>query len=145
MKHDTYTSVPLSTKPQNRGGGCCNLLKYNKLQALLTPLFLLFITTFVLSSCGKDAGDSMPATPPMFQMYTESKSLPEASIDSIKNFTGKFGYYVGIHPESHNDHYYDPIVDNLRYALSLYGYQLRELSASVTVNDEWAGQRYLYY
>lgn len=71
--------------------------------------------------------------------------LHEASIDSIKSFTGKFGYYVGIHPESRNDHYYDPTVDNLRYALSLYGYQLRELSASVTVNDEWAGQRYLFY
>ena len=144
MKHDTYTSVPLSTKPQNRGG-YCNLLIFSKLQALLASLFLLFITTFVLSSCGKDAGDSMPTTPLMFQMYTESKSLPEASIDSIKNFTGKFGNYVGIHPESRNDHYYDPTVDNLRYALSLYGYQLRELSASVTVNDEWAGQRYLFY
>ena len=108
-------------------------------QALRTlPLILLLALFFV--SCEKE---QMAESTPMYQMYTESVNLPQATLDSITNFTYKFSGYVGSHPDSRQDQYFAPTLQNLRNAAALYGYTIREttVTTGVTVNDEWAGEK----
>ena len=81
----------------------------------------------------------------MTQLYEESAGLPQVSLDSIKSFTAKFGSYVVCRPESRQDEYYQPTLDNINYAASLYGCRLVELSTGVTVNTDWRGERHLTY
>ena len=112
-------------------------------QALRTlPLILLLAFLFV--SCEKE---QMVESTPMYQMYTESVNLPQATLDSITNFTHKFGGYVGSHPDSRQDQYFAPTLQNLRNAAALYGYTIREttVTTGVTVNDEWAGEKYITF
>ena len=80
-------------------------------------------------------------------MFNESVNLPQATLDSITNFTHKFGGYVGSHPESRQDKYFDPTLQNLRDAAALYGYTIKEttFTAGITVNDEWDGETYIYF
>ena len=89
----------------------------------------------------------MADSTPMYQMYTESVNLPQATLDSITNFTYKFSGYVGSHPDSRQDQYFAPTLQNLRNAAALYGYTIREttVTTGVTVNDEWAGDKYITF
>ena len=112
-------------------------------QALRTsPLILLVALLFV--SCEKE---QMAESTPMYQMYTESVNLPQATLDSITNFTHKFSGYVGSHPNSRQNQYFAPTLQNLRNAAALYGYTIREttVTTGVTVNDEWAGDKYITF
>ena len=112
-------------------------------QALRTsPLILLL--ALLLVSCEKE---QMVESTPMYQMYTESVNLPQATLDSITNFTYKFSGYVGSHPDSRQDQYFAPTLQNLRNAAALYGYTIREttVTTGVTVNDEWAGEKYITF
>ena len=95
-------------------------------------------------SCEKE---QMADSTPMYQMYTESVNLPQATLDSITNFTHKFSGYVGSHPDSRQDQYFAPTFQNLRNAAALYGYTIREttVTTGVTVNDEWAGEKYIAF
>jgi len=106
------------------------------------PLILFMVLLFV--SCEKE---QMVESTPMYQMYTESVNLPQATLDSITNFTYKFGGYVGSHPDSRQDQYFAPTLQNLRNAAALYGYTIREttVTTGVTVNDEWAGDKYITF
>ena len=107
-----------------------------------SPLILLLGLLFV--SCEKE---QMADSTPMYQMYTESVNLPQATLDSITNFTHKFGGYVGSHPDSRQDQYFAPTLQNLRNAAALHGYTIKEttVTTGITVNDEWAGETYIYY
>ena len=112
-------------------------------QALRTsPLILLAALLSV--SCEKEL---MVESTPMYQMYNESVNLPQATLDSITNFTHKFSGYVGSHPDSRQDQYFAPTFQNLRNAAALYGYTIRETTVTigVTVNDEWAGEKYIAF
>ena len=84
---------------------------------------------------------------PMHSMFNESVNLPQATLDSITTFTHKFGGYVGSHPESRQDKFFDPTLQNLRDAAALYGYTVKESSVNtgVTVNDEWDGEKIIYF
>ena len=95
-------------------------------------------------SCEKE---QMAESTPMYQMYTESVNLPQATLDSITNFTYKFSGYVGSHPDSRQDQYFAPTLQNLRNAAALYGYSIREttVTTGVTVNDEWDGEKYIAF
>ena len=106
------------------------------------PLILLMVLLFV--SCEKE---QMAESTPMYQMYTESVNLPQATLDSITNFTYKFSGYVGSHPDSRQDQYFAPTLQNLRNAAALYGYSIREttVTTGVTVNDEWDGEKYIAF
>ncbi len=112
-------------------------------QALRT-LPLILLVALLTVSCEKE---QMAESTPMYQMYTESVNLPQATLDSITNFTHKFGGYVGSHPDSRQDQYFAPTFQNLRNAAALYGYTIREttVTTGVTVNDEWAGEKYIAF
>ena len=96
------------------------------------------------ASCEKDVMEELT---PMHSMFNESVNLQQATLDSITNFTHKFGGYVGSHPESRQDKYFDPTLQNLRDAAALYGYTIKEttVTAGITVNDEWDGETYIYF
>ena len=96
------------------------------------------------ASCEKEVMEDLT---PMHSMFNESVNLPQATLDSITTCTHKFGGYVGSHPESRQDKYFDPTLQNLRDAAALYGYTIKEttVTAGITVNDEWDGETYIYF
>ena len=96
------------------------------------------------ASCEKEVMEELT---PMHSMFNESVNLPQATLDSITNFTHKFGGYVGYHPESRQDQYFAPTLQNLRDAAAFYGYTIKEttVTAGVTVNDEWDGENFIYF
>ena len=110
----------------------------------LRTLPLILLAALLTVSCEKE---QMTESTPMYQMYTESVNLPQATLDSITNFTHKFSGYVGSHPDSRQDQYFAPTLQNLRNAAALYGYTIREttVTTGVTVNDEWAGDKYITF
>ncbi|MBR6128656.1 MAG: redoxin domain-containing protein, partial [Bacteroidaceae bacterium] len=75
------------------------------------------VLPLAFASCESEVMEELT---PMCQMYNESVNLPQATLDSITNFTHKFGGYVGSHPESRQDKYFDPTLQNLRDAAALY-------------------------
>ena len=106
---------------------------------------LLFIVlSLAFASCEKEVMEELT---PMHSMFNESVNLPQATLDSITNFTHKFGGYVGSHPESRQDKYFDPTLQNLRDAAALYGYTIKEttVTTGITVNDEWDGEKIIYF
>ena len=105
---------------------------------------LIAVLPLAFASCEKEVMEELP---PMGQMYYESVNLPQATLDSITNFTHKFGVYVGSHPESRQDQYFDPTLQNLRNAAALHGYTIKEttVTTGITVNDEWAGEIFIQY
>lgn len=107
---------------------------------------MLFVFALGFASC--DKSNSIESDGPnsnMELMYVESKSLPETSIDSIKSFTSKFGNYIKANPASKIDDYYKPTVDNISYACSVFGYQLKVLNAGITINSEWDDETFINF
>ena len=100
---------------------------------------LMFIALpLAFASCEKDVMEELT---PMHSMFNESVNLPQATLDSITNFTHKFGGYVGSHPESRQDKYFDPTLQNLRMlqpftATPLRKQQLLLVSPSTTSGTE---------
>ena len=105
---------------------------------------LIAVLPLAFASCESEVMEELT---PMCQMYNESVNLPQATLDSITNFTHKFGGYVGSHPESRQDQYFDPTLQNLRNAAALHGYTIKEttVTTGITVNDEWAGEIFIQY
>ncbi len=102
-------------------------------------LFLLLALGF--ASCEKDStNENEKAYNNMELMFVESKGLPETSIDSIKSFTSKFGSYIKANPALKNNEYYNPPVENISYACSVFGYQLKILNIGITIDTEWDGE-----
>lgn len=112
--------------------------RFFSLKGLFCSLFAVAALAF--SSCEKEVSLSR-----MELLYNESQGLPQVSIDSIKSFTAKFDNYVGSNPESKQDELYVPTVDNIRYAASLHGYKLVDLTISITINDEWEGETFIEF
>jgi hypothetical protein len=80
-------------------------------------------------------------------MYEESVALPDAQLDSIDRFTTKFNKYVRTYPESREDTFYEPTVENVREALSLYGREYEEVNTSfvIIVDTTWEKVTHLTY
>ena len=118
---------------------------YISLKGLSCMLFVLLALGF--ASCEKaSADDNGTVNNSMERMFVESKSLPETSIDSVKSFTSKFGSYVKVNPASKNSEYYNPTIENISYACSVFGYKLNvNIGISLLVNDEWDGERYITF
>ena len=119
---------------------------YIRLTPFVAGLFVLLCLAVSLSfaSCEKEVMEELT---PMHQMYNESVTLPQATLDSITHFTYKFGGYVGTHPESRQDQYFTPTLQNLRDAAALHGCTIKEttVTTGITVNDEWDGESYLTF
>ena len=82
-------------------------LKFSFFKLSLIFFLPLLIASFLCSSCEKEA-----VLTPMAAFYEESAGLPQESLDSIQSFTAKFGNYVVCRPESRQDQYYQPTLDN---------------------------------
>ena len=117
------------------------LTKKGAFIALLSMMIIGF------ASCDKNSSfeDEQPNNS-MELMFVECKSLPETSIDSVKSFTNKFGSYVKVNPASANSEYYNPTVENISYACSVFGYKLTvNTGVSILVNDEWDGEYFMNF
>ena len=82
---------------------------------------------------------------PMHQMYNESIGLPSTSIDSVRRFTAKFSNYLRVNPGGWNDEYCDPTIDNMKYAASVFGYQLEVTTVKFRLNTEWGEDSTIYF
>lgn len=101
-------------------------------RAFCVLLFVLML--FVGVGCSKDD------ISPMHQMYNESMGLPSTSIDSVKTFTTKFSNYLKSNPAGWNDEYCNPTIENMKYACSVFGYELNITSVAFHFNTEWEGE-----
>ena len=101
-------------------------------------LFMLFALPFFAASCSQDNADITPLAP-MRQMYDESANLTKATVDSISGFCVKFSGYVNQHPQSKQDDYFEPIIQNVRTAAALHGYDIKvsTVTSGIKINDEW--------
>ena len=99
-------------------------------------IFLCIALPSFLAGCNKDEAEPEPVTPaltPMHQMYNESVTLTEATLDSISSFCDKFYGYVNRNPESKQDQYFNPIIENVQAAAALHGRKMEFGSSSVEV------------
>lgn len=94
---------------------------------------------FVGTGCSKDD------ISPMHQMYNESVGLPSTSIDSVKTFTTKFGNYLKANPDGWNDEYCNPTIENMKYACSVFGYELNITNVAFQFNTEWGGEYFVEF
>lgn len=119
------TQIDLTSYKQKVGG----VFLFKALRIL--PLLLLL--TCLVSSCNKDEDDESEDY--MTQLYHESQTLQYQTPDSVESFTYKFYWYLEAHPDA-QDHPYYPEIDK----------KIDELSPKcITVNDEWAGEKYLNF
>lgn len=86
------------------------------------------------ASCEKDSSVSLSQ---MELYYNESKGLPETSIDSVKSFASKFGGYINSNPESSTSEFYDPTVENIRYAAAVFGYEYKIVETGFLLDTTW--------
>ena len=102
-----------------------------------------------LSSCDKndDVAEQEPAKArPMELLYNESKGLAETSADSVTNFVQKFCDHMNSHLNDQNDEYFQPTVDNIEYAATVFGYKLTiNMGVGITINDEWDGEYFMNF
>jgi len=95
-----------------------------------------------LSSCEKESNvmNEKPVDN-MEMFFIESKGLPETSMDSVTSFISKFSTHIKTYPESQRSEYFNPTVDNMSYACSVFGYKLVvHTGVGITINDEWDGE-----
>ena len=114
----------------------------------LKGLFCMMATALVIgfTSCDKDNNaENVKPVDNMELFFNESKGLSETSMDSVNSFIDKFSTHIKKYPESQNSEYFNPTVDNMSYACSVFGYKLIvNVGVGITINDEWDGE-YNYY
>ena len=78
----------------------------------------------------------------MHQMYDESVNLTQATVDSISCFCVKFSNYVTHNPQSKQDEYYEPTIQNVRTAAALHGYGIKvtEVTTGISLDTDWEGE-----
>ena len=109
----------------------------------LKGLFFVVIAflAICIASCERDLHYSQ-----MCMFYEESLDLPDATVDSIKSFSSKFGGYVIQHPESKQDFYYEPTVKNIKYAADLNGLGVTDdLTIIITIDPTWEGDTVIHF
>ena len=102
-----------------------------------------------LSSCDKNddvVEQETSKARPMELLYNESKGLAETSADSVTNFAQKFCDHMNSNLNDQNDEYFQPTVDNIEYAATVFGYKITiKTGVSITINDEWDGEYYMNF
>ena len=102
-----------------------------------------------LSSCDKNddvVEQETSKARPMELLYNESKGLAETSADSVTNFAQKFCDHMNSHLNDQNDEYFQPTVDNIEYAATVFGYKLTiNMGVGITINDEWDGEYFMNF
>ena len=127
------------------------LSKYTCHHLSLKGMFLMLFASMAiyLSSCDKndDVVEQEPAEArPMELLYNESKGLAKTSADSVSNFAQKFCDHMNNNLNDQNDEYFQPTVDNIEYAATVFGYKITiKTGVSITINDEWDGEYYMNF
>ena len=102
-----------------------------------------------LSSCDKndDVVEQETSKARLMELlYNESKGLAETSADSVTNFAQKFCDHMNSNLNDQNDEYFQPTVDNIEYAATVFGYKTTiKTGVSITINDEWDGEYYMNF
>jgi hypothetical protein len=102
---------------------------------------LIALLAICFTSCDKNDVVEQQPTKAMELLYIESKGLPETSADSITSFAKKFCAHMNKNVEDQYDEFYQPTVDNMVYAASVFGYKLTvNVGVSIKINDEWDGE-----
>ena len=96
-------------------------------------ILLLFLVIGWLTSCEKEVFD---VSPTMEAYYVESVNLPSASLDSVTVFKNKVNGYVTTYPEAKEYNKYPLIINNIKNA---------SFRLSITINDEWNGEKHINY
>ena len=130
MKHDTLYNKPAGAPTRNPLGGGKSL-NFSGLRGITILFSIFIIVSFLCVSCEKEISHDYPE---LQAYYTESCHLTEVTRDSVLRFTNKVADYVTLYPEAKDDPLYPEIIDNIN--LVLFG---------TWVNDEWAGDKYIYY
>ena len=117
------------------------------LKGLLVMLFASMAICFTSCDKSNDIVEQEPAKArPMELLYNESKGLPETSADSVTNFAQKFCNHLNSNLNDQNDEFFHPIIENIEYAGSLFGYKIIiTTSVGITINDEWDGEYHISF
>ena len=102
----------------------------------------LMTFTFFIASCQQEE----VRTTGMQQLYQESQTLNQASLDSIDHFTAKLGKYINSHLSVLDDELYDPLISNVRKAYALHGYKAEvTMNVGIKINTDWEGIKFYSY
>ena len=102
----------------------------------------LMAFTFFIASCQQEE----VRTSGMQQLYQESQTLNQASLDSIDHFTAKLGKYINSHLSVLDDELYDPLISNVRKAYALHGYKAEvTMNVGIKINTDWEGIKFYSY
>ena len=114
------------------------------LKSAFIAIFILLALGF--ASCEKENNiENDKTVDDMELFFIESNGLSETSMDSVNSYIDKFSAHIKTNPESQNSEYFNPTVDNMSYACSVFGYKLIiNVGVGITINDEWDGE-YQYY
>jgi hypothetical protein len=117
------------------------------LKGLFVMLFASMAICFTSCDKSNDIVEQEPAKArPMELLYNESKGLPETSADSVTNFAQKFCNHLNSNLNDQNDEFFHPIIENIEYAGSLFGYKITiTTSVGITINDEWDGEYHISF
>ena len=127
------------------------LSKYTCHHLSLKGMFLMLFASMAIcfTSCDKsnDVVEQVPAKArPMELLFNESKGLPETSADSVSNFAQKFCSHLNSNLNDQYDEYFHPIIENIEYAGSLFGYKITiTTSVGIKINDEWDGEYFVSF
>lgn len=103
------------------------------LHALRTFPFISFILSMFLAvACEKE----LAHYPEIVAYHAESKTLDVATSDSVGKFNVKVKAFVASHPDATQDPLYPEIQKNIKANL---------LRLSLTIDDEWDGERFIEY
>ena len=127
------------------------LSKYTCHHLSLKWMFLMLFASMAiyLSSCDKNddvVEQEASRARPMELLYNESKGLAKTSADSVSNFAQKFCDHMNSTLNNQNDEYFQPTVDNIEYAATVFGYKLTiNMGVGITINDEWDGEYFMNF
>ena len=108
-------------------------------------VFFLFMALSFASCEKKNIVENEKTVDNMELFFIESKGLPETSIDSVKSFASKFGGYVKANPKSTNSEYYNPTVENMSYAASVFGYELTVFKTGILLETDWLPDTLIHF
>ena len=106
------------------------------LKSAFIAIFLLLTLGF--ASCEKE--NNIENEKPVDNMeifFIESKGLPETSMDSVKSFISKFSAHIKTYPESQTSEYFNPTVDNMSHACSVFGYEFTIAKTGFLLETDW--------
>jgi hypothetical protein len=106
------------------------------LKGALIAVFLFLALGF--ASCEKENNiENEKPVDNMEMFFIESMGLPETSMDSVKSFISKFSAHIKTYPRSQTNEYFNPTVDNMSHACSVFGYEFTIAKTGFLLETDW--------